>query len=415
MAYTNVQFAVTFKIIPNRGLGKRLEIFRSREKIATKIFNNLKNISAFTLVDAGGSGYRAGVNKFSTFEKSGAYRPQFGQDPDIVTIAGIYRADPPLTVGPYRNTNIINDGTTKSGPVTFKGYAADGSMDPTNENKTLACTLVDMISAAVTDYSIIKLDVQGVVYGRGGFTFPDCDFSSSSSSRSSSSRSSSSRSSSSRSSSSRSSRSSSSRSSSSRSSSSRSSHSSSSSSSATVASFCQVDGCSYNIGSVANIAANIVPSAETLAHPFWSVVYAHLQSLLASDIPVSRPSSTEVTVDVGTGNLVWSTDDTPQCGFWQKAEVFSATYPGASSHRFSMNLLFDAQGSGSWELLVTIKPLDDFGSELPFTLPFLMAFIGTGNVSCTNIVVSAYESYYPGGFSSPWLDLGLNASVTITN
>ena len=172
MSYTDVQFVVTFKIVPDRGSGKRLEIFRSREKIAAKIYDDLKASEVFTLVDGGGSGYNAGAGEFSTLKKSGAYRPQFGHEPDIVIIAGICRVDPALPIGPYKDVTIINDNTTKSGPVTFKGYAADGSMDPTGENRTLAATLINIIQVVITAYPIIKIDVQGVIYGRGGFTLP---------------------------------------------------------------------------------------------------------------------------------------------------------------------------------------------------------------------------------------------------
>lgn len=193
-----IPFVAYIKVTPERGNGKREEIRHSRERMAWSIYQDLVTAGAFgsggdgdgiTLAVPGGSVTLELIDNNSSVPSSvgyaGAVSPQFGESPDTVKIVGfITISDGTYTdtadSSPYRTVSIIhcsadNSNATPStrvvtGPAgLIAGWkSTDG---PTLQNNIAATLIKDMIESATSTGEIIGVEVKGVKYGRGGFSF----------------------------------------------------------------------------------------------------------------------------------------------------------------------------------------------------------------------------------------------------
>jgi len=180
-----VPFKAYFKIVPNRGSGKRFEIHRSREQISNRVWNDLNDTLEDSMnepTDAGTSSMMnfavpGGGVQWSLAEDTGsklmngvALKPQFGEFPETLTVVGFYDSD---NVVPYREKQLISAGRTWTGPATGAPGYSDNT-EPSDGNRADAVALKAALEAAITSVSVevIRLEVCGVAYGHGGFHFP---------------------------------------------------------------------------------------------------------------------------------------------------------------------------------------------------------------------------------------------------
>lgn len=150
-------FIVYAKVVPSRGYGRRFEYYRSLERLALKVEDELMD---------------AGFNIATPV----AWTPQFGNAPARLTIVGfVSRADsatlttddnvPPLTPG----VEIIHSGTV-DGEFTDVMTPVNGTQtwgdEPTSVNRSRVSALKSAIEVASTGIDIIYIDYNGVKYGQ---------------------------------------------------------------------------------------------------------------------------------------------------------------------------------------------------------------------------------------------------------
>lgn len=173
-----IPFTVRAKIVPERGLGKRMEIQRSRERIAALIYTNL--LSSFTsgnIATPGGNAtwsYGNDVSSFANTVNIVAVKPQFGNQPDMVTITGFYNpTGSPDTVPPYPTVTRILANTRMTGGASGAPGWSD-SYKPTAANSAQVKALKLALETAIVDavVTIITIEYNGVKYGQNGYHFP---------------------------------------------------------------------------------------------------------------------------------------------------------------------------------------------------------------------------------------------------
>lgn len=186
-----VPFTAYFKIVPDRGSGKRFEIQRSRERLAHLVWRDLNDTMENATVEwLGGSGsVPGGVANFavpggsvtwmlaagdpdaiSNSMAGVAVKPQFGESPDTLTVVGFYDSD--ATV-PYNEKMLISVGRVWKGPASgAPGYS--GATEPSAAISDAAVALKAALEAAITHAPVemIKLEIGGVKFGHGGLHFP---------------------------------------------------------------------------------------------------------------------------------------------------------------------------------------------------------------------------------------------------
>jgi len=169
-----IPFTASFRIIPERGSGKRFEIQRSREKIAALVYEDLTTAGIFpngNIAEPGGSvtWLRAGSDNNPSNNMSGvAVKPQFGETPDTLMVVGFYDG---TVARPHGQVSVISGGACVSGPNAGPGASAL-LVTPTtaaiaNANAIRAALLNGITSVSVT---LISLEVSGIRYGHGGIT-----------------------------------------------------------------------------------------------------------------------------------------------------------------------------------------------------------------------------------------------------
>lgn len=176
-------FVVRAQITPQRGTGKRFEYIRSLEKIGYLINRDLQNnFSSGNMASPGGSGESGiapGVLDNTTSGLSGlvsivAVKPEFGQDPDMVTVVGFYQPNNyDSTMPPYGTRTVDFDGVPTTGPASgAPGWTT--AMMPSTTEVTYVKALKAALEAAVvsTTWTILFIELNGVKWGRGGYHFP---------------------------------------------------------------------------------------------------------------------------------------------------------------------------------------------------------------------------------------------------
>ena len=181
-----VPFTAYFRIVPERGEGKRFEIWRSRERIARLVWRDLNDVlENATAPDGGGTegganfavpggivtwGLAQDADSLSSSMDAVAYKPQFGEFPDQLTVVGFVDQDNTV---PYSEKQYISGGRVWSGPATGAPGFTVNTM-PNTANQVAAASLKAQLEAAITSVPVelIKLEVNSVSYGRGAIHFP---------------------------------------------------------------------------------------------------------------------------------------------------------------------------------------------------------------------------------------------------
>jgi len=181
-----VPFTAYFRMVPERGEGKRFEIWRSRERIARLVWLDLNTVLEDSM-PYNAAGTTGGVNfavpggtitwslaqdadSNSSSMNAVAFRPQFGEFPDQLTVVGFVDQD---DTTPYGEKLLISGGRVWSGPAAGAPGVTVGTM-PTAANQAAAAALKTLLEAAITSVPVemIRLEINGVAYGRGAIHFP---------------------------------------------------------------------------------------------------------------------------------------------------------------------------------------------------------------------------------------------------
>jgi len=189
-----IPFFAYFRIVPERGEGKRFEIDRSRHRISHLVWKDLNDNLEDSIIlgdaspstDTGanfaapGGGMHWGIASGSTgYNESTAIantvpgvavKPQFGEFPDVLTVIGFYEKDIHV---PYREKRIISVNKTWDGPASGARAFSDNT-SPTSDNENVASDLKNKLENAISSVNVnmIALDIGGVRYGYRGLHFP---------------------------------------------------------------------------------------------------------------------------------------------------------------------------------------------------------------------------------------------------
>jgi len=181
-----IPFTAYFKIVPNRGNGKRFEIQYSRENMAGLVHNDLlTNFINGNIAQPGGTVTSSLAEGPANVISAVAVKPQFGDSPDTLTVVGFYNQpgeDSADETGedsadenhpPYGEITIISHGAVLTGPGTGPVGRVMG-VTPSANNTNIAAALRAELLAAITSVSVelIKLEVAGQAYGWGGVHLP---------------------------------------------------------------------------------------------------------------------------------------------------------------------------------------------------------------------------------------------------
>jgi hypothetical protein len=169
-----VSFTMHVRIVPYRG--KRQEMMRSLQKIAALAYESLEDESSLQLATPGGGqhqgeyGDRGGI---SGLANGFAVKPQIGQNPAQMSIAGFYEVDR-KNIQTYAETSIIAGGTEYDG---YRETPATAMPVSTIDNEVKA--LKTLVEAALTEglpsnieWNVWQVDYAGIVYGNRGYHFP---------------------------------------------------------------------------------------------------------------------------------------------------------------------------------------------------------------------------------------------------
>ena len=174
----SIPFTAYFRIVPDRGTGKRFEVQRSRERIASLVYQDLENnFNNGNIALPGGSVGSATALGLANSINAVAVKPQFGESPDTLTVVGFYDSPyddtNPGQHLPYGDMTIISHNSVITGPGTGTGARALGAT-PSSGNLQDAAAIKIELEAAITSVPVqlIKLEVAGQVYGHGGIHFP---------------------------------------------------------------------------------------------------------------------------------------------------------------------------------------------------------------------------------------------------
>lgn len=171
-----VPFTIHIAITPNRGTGKRQEIWRDMQKIATNIYEVLTDINTIHLANPGGGQHtsRSGhdLGGLGGMTAGMAVKPQIGQAPAQVMITGFYDSQA-QNIQPHPEKQLIATNETWTGPG-----ATPHLNNPVTTIDNEIITLKNDIENAITtnlpnlDYEIFRLDYSGITYGDKGYHFP---------------------------------------------------------------------------------------------------------------------------------------------------------------------------------------------------------------------------------------------------
>lgn len=151
-----VPFTVFARIVPDPGLGKRFEFVRSQEEIGNRIEDALETISP------------APSTSFE-FAKPTKTTPAFANTPARVTINGnIQVASGSIPKAPSGTHAVVSSSKILTGPGS--GHAAN--IVPSTELDTILISLKTTLEASTSLLDIFRIDLAGIIYGKGGRSFP---------------------------------------------------------------------------------------------------------------------------------------------------------------------------------------------------------------------------------------------------
>ena len=184
---TFIPFVAYLKIVPERGSGRRFEAVRSRDRTAQQINADIisaignEDLTAQTVNIAQPGGGADDARRLENLSPdtetclsklvSGcAVKPAFGSEPAQVTVVGFYHSDDE-NIPPYNEKTIIHAGGVVSGPSAGSpAWAGRPTAKANADVKALKSGLEGAIVAVAAE--IIKIDFNGIIYGRGGYHFP---------------------------------------------------------------------------------------------------------------------------------------------------------------------------------------------------------------------------------------------------
>ena len=173
-----VPFTVHVKIVPNiepSGTGKRQEILRSMQKIGKFIFDEIVELTNYSLATPGGGQHMSygGRGAFSGLTNGCAVKPQMGSTPAQAMITGFYQSSTDITGEyPYAYKTIFSGG---------EQYTGEGNRSYENTTNTLLDADVKQIKTdfetaftalPVGTYKVFRIEYAGVIFGDRGFSYP---------------------------------------------------------------------------------------------------------------------------------------------------------------------------------------------------------------------------------------------------
>lgn len=179
-----IPFTMHIKIAPlgrsglfNHGVEKRFEGWRSMQKIAALIYDELDDVANLTLAKPGGGQYRSlsGTARggLSGLVYGGAVKPQIGLEPPQVMLAGFWATtgpnDPPFPEHQKISGGTVYEGSTSTQWVVSPKTAVDTAV------KALKDAVTAKLDAELSDdieYSVYRLEFSGIIYGNRGRHFP---------------------------------------------------------------------------------------------------------------------------------------------------------------------------------------------------------------------------------------------------
>ncbi len=172
-----VPFVVHVRVVPARP-GKRWEYIRSLQKLSVLVYDELAQLDGFQFATPGGGQAQSfsDINRrggFGNYAQGTAIKPQIGQVPAQLMIAGFYESSAKNTQ-PYANHQVFSGGDIRTGPGAHTNDAVPATTI-LSEVSAVKTALEDAITAALpngTEFQIFRLDYSGVTYGDKGFHFP---------------------------------------------------------------------------------------------------------------------------------------------------------------------------------------------------------------------------------------------------
>jgi hypothetical protein len=162
-------FTVFVRVEPSLANGKRFEYVRNLEKIANRVEDDIR-----ALIAVGGAGGSFGGSNGLQIGMPGPVlaTPQFAQKPARLTITG-FMLSGKRVLSPLTERSIDSDGQVMTGPSTTGG-TINPDVAPTADQDDDVRILKAALEAASADISgnIFRIELNGVLYGDGGRSFP---------------------------------------------------------------------------------------------------------------------------------------------------------------------------------------------------------------------------------------------------
>lgn len=174
-----VPFVVHIRVVPNRG--KRFETIRSLQRVARLIYgggdgvSGLKGETAIEIARPGGgqaSGFEG--HDMTDYSPGCAVKPQFGQSPAQLMIAGFYLVDNAKNTQPWADRTITHAGAYFTGAGGANAARTNPETAVATQVKNLK-TLIDSVIAAEVageQVEVFRIDYRGITWGDRGFHFP---------------------------------------------------------------------------------------------------------------------------------------------------------------------------------------------------------------------------------------------------
>lgn len=174
-----VPFVAHFRIIPNRG--KRFETVRSLQRAARLIYgghdgaSGLLGVSAIAVALPGG-GQVSGFNghDMTDYTAGCAVKPQFGQTPAQLMIAGFYLVTDAKNDQPWADQTVTHAGEYFTGAGGANAARTVPTATTIAQMKALKTSLDQVINAELPGegITVFRVDYSGIVWGDRGFHFP---------------------------------------------------------------------------------------------------------------------------------------------------------------------------------------------------------------------------------------------------
>lgn len=169
-----VPFQLYLRVVPSRGVGKRLEYIRSLQNLARQVLESLQSVTSINIAQPGG-GQESNINTsgFSTVSNGTAAVPQIGQSPAQLRIVGFNLVDD-SNVSPHQEKQLYNAGEVKTGISSGQPWLNNPTTTVSNEVKALKSAIEAQIASDISNYiiTVFRLEYNGIWWGDKGYHFP---------------------------------------------------------------------------------------------------------------------------------------------------------------------------------------------------------------------------------------------------